>query len=240
VPVATGSTGVVTISNIRNFTYRSESDFDENWETRTYDLDQVRGMDLFMSYWSGDRIAHTIASWEFADGSHLAISIETRKEVGETYSALLGFFRQYEIYYVVADERDVVGLRAAKRGEQVYLYRMKHPPEVARQMLSDYLAEINKLSAHPEWYNAATSNCTTTIRHHAKAIGAAQAWDRRILINGRLDEMGYERGVIDTSLPFDELRRKSNITEAARAAIGDPQFSALIRESLPGAREGIR
>ncbi len=139
----------VTIQNVRNFTYRSETDYDQRWETRTYDLDQVKGVDLFMSFWGPTEIAHTIVSWEFADGQHLAISIETRKEQGESYSALRGFFRQYELYYVVADERDLVGLRTNYRGEQVYLYRIQMPAAQARALLVDYLDEVNQLADHP-------------------------------------------------------------------------------------------
>ena len=127
----------VTIENVRNFNYRSESDYDQRWETRTYDLDRIRGMDLFLSFWGPTQIAHTIASWEFGDGQQLAISIETRKEKGESYSALRGFFRQYELYYVVADERDLIGLRANCRGEQVDLYRIRIPTSQARALLVD-------------------------------------------------------------------------------------------------------
>jgi len=162
----------VTIQNMRNFRYRSESDYDQRWETRTYNLDRIHGVDLFLSFWGPTQIAHTIVSWEFDDGQHLAISIETRKERGESYSALRGFFRQYELYYVVADERDLVGLRTNYRGEQVYLYRIRVPSSQARALLVDYLDEVNQLAEHPRWYNALTQNCTTTIRGHAQNAGA--------------------------------------------------------------------
>ncbi len=169
----------VTIENVRNFKYRSESDYDQRWETRTYNLDRIRGVDLFLSFWGPTQIAHTIASWEFDDGQHLAISIETRKEKGESYSALRGFFRQYELYYVVADERDLVGLRTNHRGEQVYLYRIRVPASQARALLVDYLDEVNRLADHPQWYNALTQNCTTTIRGHAQNVGAGGRLDWR-------------------------------------------------------------
>ena len=222
----------VTIQNVRNFNYRSENDYDQRWETRTYDLDRIQGVDLFLSFWGPTEIAHTIVSWDFDDGQHLAISIETRKEKGESYSALRGFFRQYELYYVVADERDLVGLRTNYRGEQVYLYRIRVPPEQARALLIDYLDEVNSLADHPEWYNALTQNCTTTIRGHTQHIGAAGSLDWRMLANGHLDELLYERGQIDTSLPFAEIKLRSNITDKAKAADDSPDFSAKIRQGL--------
>ncbi|MGA7869612.1 MAG: DUF4105 domain-containing protein [Candidatus Binatus sp.] len=223
----------VTIQNVRNFKYRSESDYDQNWESRTYDLDRVHGVDLFLSFWGPTHIAHTIASWEFDDGQHLAISIETRKQKGESYSALRGFFRQYELYYVVADERDLVGLRTNYRGEQVYLYRIRFPASQARALLVDYLNEVNRLADHPRWYNALTQNCTTTIRGHAQNAGAGGRLDWRLLANGHVDQLLYERGQINTDLPFADLRARSDITERAKAADDSPDFSARIRQGLP-------
>jgi hypothetical protein len=226
----------VTFRNVRNFHYRSETDYDENWEERTYDLSRLRGGDMFLSYWGSPWIAHTIVSWDFDDGQHLAVSIETRKEVGEEYSAVLGFFRQFELYYVVSDERDVVGLRTNHRGEDVYLYRLRTPVDVARSLLLDYIEEINRIAATPEWYNAATHNCTTAIFQHMQRISAARRFDWRILVNGRIDQLGYERGTIDTSLPFEEMRAKSDITERAKAAGASLDFSQKIRVGLPGER----
>jgi hypothetical protein len=226
----------VTIWNVRNFNYRSETDYDQRWESRTYDLGSIRGFDLFLSYWGPTQIAHTIASWDFNDGRHLAISIETRKENGESYSALRGFYRQYELHYVVADERDLIGLRANFRGEQVYLYRVRISVPQARALLIDYLNQVNRIVAHPEWYNAIMHNCTTTIREHGQNVGDSGRWDLRLLLNGRLDQLLYERGQIDTTLPFADLRARSNITEKAAAAAGSAFFSARIR-GLPDPRD---
>jgi hypothetical protein len=231
---ATFSGNRVTIENVRNFKYRTESDYDQRWETRTYDLDQVEGVDLFLSFWGPTEIAHTIMSWDFGDGQHLAISIETRKQKGESYSAIRGFFRQYELYYVVADERDPIALRTNYRGEQVYLYRLRASAAQARALLVDYLNEVNQLADHPEWYNALTQNCTTTIRGHAQNIGAGGNLDWRLLANGHLDELLYERGQIVTSIPLADLRARSNVTEKAKAADDAPDFSAHIREGVPG------
>jgi len=235
-PTATFDGDRVTIHNLRNFRYRSETDYDERWEQRSFDLSKLTGADLFLSYWGSPWIAHTIVSWEFESGPPLAISIETRKEVGEEYSAIRGFFRQYELYYVAADERDVIALRTNHRGEEVYLYRLTTSVSVARSVLLDYLKEMNALAEAPRWYNAATHNCTTMIRHHTKNVAAENPWDWRILVNGRIDALGYERGTIPDDLPFAELRARSDITERARAAGDDAGFSQRIRVGLPGAR----
>jgi len=223
----------LTIENVRDFHYRSETDYDERWETRRWDLARLQGVDLFLSQWDSPYILHTIASWTFADAPPLAISIETRKEKGEQYSALRGFFRQFELYYVVADERDVIGLRAGPRGERVRLYHVRMPVAEARALLLDYLREVNALADRPRWYNALTQNCTTAIRQHVRLAVRENPWSWKILANGFLDELMYERGTIDTSLPFAELRARSDVTERARAALDAPDFSQRIREGLP-------
>jgi hypothetical protein len=232
-PTADFDGDLVTIRNVRNFEYSSEVDHTPHWEDRTLDLSKIEGLDFFLSYWSGPYIAHTIASWSFEGDRPLAISIETRKEQGEEYSAVLGFFRQFELYYVVADERDLVGLRTNYRGEDVYLYHLAMSPENARALLVDYLEEINALAERPRWYNALTHNCTTMIQHHAQHVIPDRRWDWRILVNGLLDQAGYERGTINTSLPFDEIRRQSNIVARAKEAGITPDFSRRIREGLP-------
>ena len=234
-PVAELQGNRLTVHNVRNFSYHgSDLDFTEQWETRHYDLSQITGLDLFISYWGPALYAHTIMSWEFADGQHLSISIETRKETGESYSALLGFFRQYELYYVVGDERDLIGVRTDHRDEQVFLYRLRTPPPAARVLLLSYLQEVNRLAQHPKWYNAWSHNCTTVIVHHIEALAPDRIpWDWRVLANGYLDRFAYERGGINTSLPFDEVKRQSDITAKARDAGTSPDFSRLIREGLP-------
>ena len=225
----------LTFHNVRNFDYRSETEFTPRWETRTYDLSKLDGLDMFFSHWSGPAIAHTIMSWSFSDGQHLAISIETRKVVGQEYSAIAGFFRQYPIYYVVADERDVVRLRTNYRGENVWLYRLKPlRPQAPRALLLDYLASINALAERPAWYNALTDNCTTSIQRHARHLNpAGNPFDWRLLANGHMPELLYEQGRIETSLPFDELKRRSRITERTHLAEGAPDFGTRIREGLP-------
>jgi hypothetical protein len=233
IPTASIQEGKVTIHNVRNFAYRSETDYTEHWETRSYDLSKLRGLDLFVIYWGSPSIAHTILSWQFDDGRHLAVSIETRKEKGESYSAVRGIFRQYELYYVVADERDVVGLRTNYRHEDVYLYRLRTPPVRAQALLLDYLEAINRLARKPQWYNALQHNCTTTIRIHANNVVGGIPHDWRWLANGYLDELLYEEAVLNRELPFAELKTVSYINPKAQAVALDATFFEAIRKDLP-------
>jgi hypothetical protein len=224
----------LTLHNVRNFDYRSETDFTPRYEDRVYDLSKLRGLDILMSYWGSPAIAHTIMSWEFDGSLPLAISIETRKSKGQEYSAVKGFFRHYEIIYVAADERDVIRLRTNVRGEDDYLYRLKVTPQQARALLMDYVASMNALVKTPEFYNALVDNCTTSIRQHVTHIDpSAPRADWRLLANGYGDQMLYERGSIDTRLSFAELRAKSHINARAKAFDKDPGFSEGIREGLP-------
>jgi hypothetical protein len=190
-----------------------------------------------MSYWGSPAIAHTIMSWQFDGAPPLAISIETRKTNGQTYSAVNGFFKQYEVIYVAADERDLVRLRTNYRHEEVYLYRLVAPLAGARALLMDYVESMNALVHHPQFYNALTDNCTTSIRRHIKAIDPnAPPFDWRLLANGYGDRLLYERGDLDTHLPFEDLRARSLINAKAQAADQDPAFSERIREGLPNPR----
>ena len=177
-------------------------------------------------------------SFGFKDGKYLCFSIETRKEVGEGYSAIKGFFKQFELTYIVADERDVVRLRTNYRengkGEDVYLYRLKVPTEFARKVFLDYLREVNSLKDHPEWYRALSTNCTTSILRHTAKFNPDSKLDWRIVVNGYIDEMLYERKRLDQSLPFTELKKRSYINERAKAVKDNEDFSRLIRVGLPG------
>jgi hypothetical protein len=232
-PTAERLGSVVTVRGVRDFDYRTETDFTERWQERRYDLDRVVGLDLFVSYWGPTLYAHTILSWDFEDSPPLAASIETRKEKGESYSAVLGFFRQFELVYVLADERDVVRLRTSYRGEQVFLYRLTTSRAVARALLEQYLEEANALAREPAWYHAFTENCTTAIWRNVRALSPDNPFDWRLLANGHLDRMLYERGRVETSLPFAELRQRSDITERAKACGSRDDFSRCIREGLP-------
>lgn len=219
----------VTIHNVRNFDYRTETDFTPRYDTRAYDLSQLRGLDLFVTYWGSPLIAHPILSFDFGDQGHICFSIETRTKRGEAYSAIRGFYRQFELIYIAADERDVIRLRTNfRKGEDVYLYRLNLPLEEARARFSEYAHRINELHARPEWYNAITTNCTTSIRSQ-HAANERMPWDWRILANGKADELLYERGSLDQSAPFAEVKRNAHINARAQAAHDASDFSERVR-----------
>ena len=225
----------ITIRNVRNCDYRTEHDFDVHWETRTVHLSQLEGMDLAIMYWGSPYMAHPIVSFRFGDSLPICFSIETRKAVGQEYSAIHGLYRQYTLIYIVADERDSIRVRTNYReGEDVYLYRTLASPEQARARFLEYVNTVNNLHIHPRWYNAITTNCTTSIRTQRPANQRAP-WDWRLLVNGKADELLYERHLIATGgLAFPELKRRSHINDRARAADQNPDFSQRIREGVPG------
>jgi len=225
----------VTLHNVRNSDYRSETDYTPHWETRSVRLSQITGIDLAINYWGSPWMAHPIASFQFADGPPLCISIETRKKIGQNYSAIGGLYRQFALTYIVADERDAIRVRTNYRhGEDVYLYHTTATPDQARGRFLEYLRALNDIRQHPRWYNAITTNCTTAIRDQ-HAAGQRLPWDWRLLLNGKADELIYERHLIATGgLSFADLKRRSLVNSAANAANADPDFSVRIRESLSG------
>lgn len=224
---------LVTVHNIRNCDYQTETNYTVRHYDKTYDLKKLDSVYLSVVHWGSPSIAHTMLSFGFEGGDYLCFSIECRKQKGESYSALKGFFRLYELTYIVADERDVIRLRTNYRGEQVYLYRLNTDMDTARLVLLDYFKTVNQLKDHPEWYNALTENCTTQVHGHTYPYAKKKRWDWRILINGYVDELVYELGGLDHSLPFPELKARSLINDRAKAADQDPEFSRRIREGLP-------
>ena len=224
-----------TFHNVRNCDYRTATDYTPHWETRTVRLSQITGIDLAIDYWGSPWIAHPIVSFQFADAAPLCFSIETRKTVGQNYSTIAGLYRQYALIYLVSDERDVIRLRTNYRNEDIYLYHLTAPPARVRERFLEYVRSLNALRAQPRWYNAITTNCTTSIRsqHPSKE---RIPWDWRILLNGKGDELLYQdRALVTGGLPFAELKARSLIDTHARAANDSPDFSKLTREGLPGA-----
>jgi hypothetical protein len=223
----------LVVNNVRNFTWRSETDFDPIWEQRTYKLSHVVDVDLIMSYWMGEAIAHTIVSFGFDDGARIAFSIETRKEAHESYSSIAGFFKQYELAIVAADERDVVRLRSNIRGEDVRIYRLRMTPDNARRLLREYLEEVNDLARTPRFYNTLTSNCTTLVFDMVRVIHPGLPLDARVILAGYLPNYAYAVGGTETSISFEKLRELSRIHDKAARADADPNFSTRIREGIP-------
>ena len=226
----------LVVDNVRDFTWRSDTDFDQRWEQRTYRLSQVTNVDLIMSYWGDEAIAHTIVTFGFHDGSRLAFSIEIRKERGEAYSTLAGFFKQYELAIIAADERDVVRVRSNVRHEDVRIYRLRMSPANAQTLLREYVAQINDLAHHPRFYNTLTSNCTTLVFRMVRVIHPGLPMDPRVVLSGYLPDYVYDLGAVDTSMPFEKLRALSRIHDKAIRADATPDFSAKIRESVPTPR----
>ncbi len=225
------------IHNLRNCDYRTETDYSNCWSDRTVNLSDLRGVDLFVTTWGVRWISHPIVSFQFGDDQHVAFSIEARYKRGQAYSAILGFFRQYELIFVVADERDVIRLRTNfRKDEEVFLYRATMGPESARAIFLTYVEYLNQLKDHPKWYNALTRNCTTTLdRKIASEVAQPQPWNYRILLNGTLDELLYDRGrLVTRGLAFKDLKSMAHINAIAKAANNYADFSAIIRTNRPG------
>jgi hypothetical protein len=224
----------VRLTGVRDFEYRSVDDFTVRYEEREVRLSHLSGLDFYVSYWSEGLVGHTFLSFLFDDAPPLSVSIETRPEVGEGFDPLASFFKQFELIYVVGEERDIVGVRANHRREAVYLYRLNASAEDARRLFLVYLARINALADRPEFYHLLGNSCTINIVRYANAAGREGRFDIRHLLNGLVDGYLYRSGRVDTTLPFDELRRRSLITGAAAlAADGAPDFPQRIRASLP-------
>jgi hypothetical protein len=233
---ATFNGDLVTMHNIRNFDYRTETDFTPRYYDKTFDLRKLDSVDMIASYWMGDAIAHIFVSFGFGDKDFLAVSVETRRQRNQGYSSIAGFFKQYELFYVVADERDLIRLRTNYRKdppEDVYLYRTRAPAANARRLFLDYVREINSLAEKPQFYNTLTTNCTTSILTHTRVNSESLPLSWKVLLSGYTPQYLYEQARIDTSLPFEELKRRSCVNPAAQAADQAADFSQRIRVGLP-------
>jgi hypothetical protein len=225
---------VVRISGYRDFEYRSRDDFTERYEVRDVELSHLVAVDFFVSFfWPDTPVGHTFVSFIFDNAPPVSISIETRPEVGESFAPIASLFKQFELIYLVGSERDIVGVRTNHRREGVYLFRIQTSPEFVRRLFLIYLERINELADQPEWYHLLTNSCTINIVRYANAAGREGRFDIRHLLNGLADAYLYSAGFLDTTLPLEELRRRSRVNEAAEAAEGSPDFSRAIRESLP-------
>lgn len=221
---------VVTLRNVRDFSYRSVSEFDMRYQDRTVNLSKIAGVDFFVSKWSEAPIAHTFVSFLFEDAEPICISIEARLEQGETYSALASCFKQAELIYIIGEERDIVGVRTHHRNERVWRYRTNATASGARAMFLSYLHKVNELADTPEFYHLLSNNCTVNIDRHASGDGRVSGFDVRLLVNGWVDAYAYAMGALDTSVPLQELRKQGEVTEMARSGGLDSSFSVRIRQ----------
>ena len=225
----------VVLDNVRDFTWRSETDYDARWVRREYDLDQLRSADLVLSYWMGPAIAHTLVSFGFDDGRHLVFSLEIRKERGESFSALGGFFRRFEMTLVASEETDILRTRTNARGEDVSLYRLHGLDRgQLKALFAAYLDEARQLDAAPAFYNTATSNCTTIVFDLARHIAPGLPLDYRLLLSGYLAEYAQDVGALAPGVPYAELQAKGRITDRALQMAPGDNFSAVIRRGIPG------
>jgi len=223
----------VTLHNVRDFSWRSDSDYDARWETRRYDLDHLATADAVLSYWGSKAIAHAMISFGFDDGSHVVFSVEIRKKRGDRYSPVGGFFKQFEMILVAADENDIVRVRTNIRGEDDYLYPLRMDRPTLRSLFLSYMHAANRLAAQPAFYNSFTSNCTTIVYRMARQIGTGLPWDVRLLLTGYLPEYLHKIGALDPEVPVEILRQRGRITERARASVAGADFSRAIRRMDP-------
>lgn len=224
---------IATLKHVRNFEWKTKREFTSRWEDRTYDLRNLAALDVFVCTWGDPRIAHTILSFVFRDAPPLAMTIETRREIGEKWTALAGFMKSYEIIFIGADERDVIRNRVNVRGEDVRLYRIASDAEMRRKLFEAYLARMNALAERPRFYNTVFMNCTTEIARLVRAAGHKFPLDWRILVSGYLAEFLYRLELLDTRLPFDQLKAAADIRARSLAADGDADYSKRIREGVP-------
>jgi hypothetical protein len=222
----------VVFKNFRNFDYRTNDDFTVRYETREVLLSHLTSLDFFVSYWIPGPIAHTFVSFNFDNAPPVCISIEARRQKGQGFDPLSSLFKQFGLIYVVGDERDVVRLRTNVRHEDVYLYRVKTTPEKARGLFLIYLKRINELAARPEFYHLLSNSCTINIIRYARLVGKIERLDIGFLFNGYSDRALYRAGLLDSTLPFAQLRRRAWINQLAQAADDAPDFSQRIRASL--------
>lgn len=223
---------LVTIRNVRNFSYASTKDFTPSYYDKTYDTDRLKKVWFVVEPFSGYKgAAHTFLSFEFEDDAFVSISVEIRKERGESFDAFKGLLNQYELMYVAADERDVVNLRSNYRHDQVYVYPIKADQQKAKLVFMDMITRMNKLAADPEFYNTLTSTCTTNIVSHVNKISPERVpFSLKVLFPANSDQLAYDIGLIDTDLPFTEARAKYLINDRAIKYADDPMFSVRIRE----------
>jgi len=233
-PVAHFRDDAVLIENVRHATYRTTDDYDVAWWSRRYDLNSIRSVEYVVEQfasWQGP--AHTFLTFGFAGGRHVAVSVEIRKEKGESFSCLAGLFKHYELMYVVADERDLIGLRVDVRRNLVYLFPIKAEPEHIRTLFVAMLERANQLREQPEFYNTLANNCTNNIVRHLEQVSQRDVpFDLRVLFPGYSDELAFELGLIDFDGSPEEARRRCLLKEPGNASRSERDWSRAIRNGI--------
>ena len=221
----------VSIHNIRDFIYQSDEEFVVKYTDKTYDVREINSLDfIVVPFKTAPSLAHTMLSFGFADGSHLGVSAEARLETGETYSPWKGALRQYELMYILAEERDLIGRRTQYRDSDVFLYSTVATPVQAQAIFVDVLKRVNQLARQPEFYDTFRNNCTTNIVNHVNRLNAgAVPIDLRVLLPGFSDQYAYDLGLLRTDQPFAEARRLAHVNELANRYLDSPEFSERIR-----------
>lgn len=201
----------VEIINYRKFIYESDGTVIPNYIDRKVSISNITSIDFYISYWMPGPVAHTFVGFNFSDGPPVVISIEARFEAHEGYAPIASLFRQFELIYIVGDERDVVDSRIYQRQEDVFRYRLNVSAGASQRLFKEYLHRINELADYPEFYNLIRSNCTINILRYANRAGRSGSFDIRHLLNGWSDRYLYREGYIDNTLPFSEVRDAARV-----------------------------
>lgn len=224
----------VTLFNVRNFTWHSETDYSPRWETRHYDLSTLQSVDMLTSHWGMDAIAHVLVSFGFSDGQFVTFSVEIRKKQGQQFSEIAGFFKQYELSILATDERDAIAVRPNVRGEETYLYRIDMPEAIRRQLFLSYIEQANQLIEQPRFYNTVTANCTTLVFAMMQHISGGLPLDPRLLLTGYLPSYVEELDGLMDGFDLAQLRDSGRITERSKQAFNSENYSQIIRQGVPG------
>lgn len=224
----------VTLFNVRNFTWQSDTQYTARWETREYDLNKLQSVDMLTSHWGMDAIAHVLVSFGFDDQQFVTFSVEIRKKKGQQFSEVAGFFKQYELSILATDERDAVAVRPNVRGEETFLYRIDMPEAIRRQLFLSYIEQANQLIAQPRFYNTVTANCTTLVFGMMQHISGGLPLDARLLLTGYLPSYIEELDGLTSGFDLSQLRTAGRITERSKHASNSENYSKIIRQGVPG------